>query len=458
MRKIISGICIFIFCISLMTGCSKEEIGYLNLLREASSVNSRTGTGSIEVELGDFWVQNGILPAKEKIVIDYSLKSDRTYLNANLGIKNNGKKIADLEIILDFETEYKAYISTKGILDLTTFYYNKLGNKAPEGFMQALKDNDYVIFDMGGEVNTATAIDKSKNSKYLYDFLQNTFHKFTTGVVTGQNREYKVSLSPQQVYGLVKNTVDYISKDPKGFYGKYIQWLKDMKLPQDNITLISSKEKEFTAVLASIKEQLAENEKDFSEFVTSQLEGSKIEYTFKKDSGNYVESANLELYYMEKGFLKVTYKDTKTPSAISRKKISGKVIHVDELNEILNQPGKFETLSLDWELSDSEGLTSAIASYENENVAGIYPMFYFVSDNSLYLPLRDVCQALGEEVDWDDQTNTAYVIRNGTRVEMPGIMKEGTTYIKVRDLEKLGYTIDYKAGVNSAWVVISKPE
>lgn len=62
---------------------------------------------------------------------------------------------------------------------------------------------------------------------------------------------------------------------------------------------------------------------------------------------------------------------------------------------------------------------------------------------SMYLPMRKICERLGEIVDWDPVLGRAYVVRGEEKIDMTGVLKEGKTFIKIRDFEKLGYLVDY---------------
>ncbi len=68
-------------------------------------------------------------------------------------------------------------------------------------------------------------------------------------------------------------------------------------------------------------------------------------------------------------------------------------------------------------------------------------------DGSTYLPLRQISEACGLDVEWDDAERKAYVITENGKVDMTGIIIDDKTYVKVRDFEKLGVTVDYSEDV-----------
>ncbi len=65
-------------------------------------------------------------------------------------------------------------------------------------------------------------------------------------------------------------------------------------------------------------------------------------------------------------------------------------------------------------------------------------------DSSVYLPLRQIMENAGYEVSWDAEARKAYVTVDGQKIEMTGVIVNDRTYVKIRDFEKLGATVDYQ--------------
>ncbi len=68
----------------------------------------------------------------------------------------------------------------------------------------------------------------------------------------------------------------------------------------------------------------------------------------------------------------------------------------------------------------------------------------YLIDGSVYLPLRKILEYAGYDVSWDAENRKAYVIVDAMPVDMTGILIDNKTYVKVRDFEKLGATVDYE--------------
>ncbi|MFA7079190.1 MAG: copper amine oxidase N-terminal domain-containing protein, partial [Syntrophomonas sp.] len=69
-----------------------------------------------------------------------------------------------------------------------------------------------------------------------------------------------------------------------------------------------------------------------------------------------------------------------------------------------------------------------------------------------YLPLRLTGESLGEEVGWDQASHQAYVMQNGQRINMNGIIVNSRTYIKIRDFEQLGFKVGWNDAVRTVTI------
>lgn len=67
----------------------------------------------------------------------------------------------------------------------------------------------------------------------------------------------------------------------------------------------------------------------------------------------------------------------------------------------------------------------------------------YVIDNSVYLPLRQITENAGYDVSWDAEAKKAYVTVDGKKTDMTGTLINNRTYVKIRDFEKLGASVEY---------------
>lgn len=81
---------------------------------------------------------------------------------------------------------------------------------------------------------------------------------------------------------------------------------------------------------------------------------------------------------------------------------------------------------------------------DKNETKGSYQVDYEVNENSSYLPLRFISEALGEKVEWNQKDQKAYILQGDKKVAMTGKVVNDRTYVKVRDFEKLGYRVNYQ--------------
>lgn len=81
---------------------------------------------------------------------------------------------------------------------------------------------------------------------------------------------------------------------------------------------------------------------------------------------------------------------------------------------------------------------------DKNETRGSYQVDYEVNEDSSYLPLRFISEALGEKVEWNQKEQKAYILQGDKKVAMTGRVVNNRTYVKVRDFEKLGYRVNYQ--------------
>ena len=90
--------------------------------------------------------------------------------------------------------------------------------------------------------------------------------------------------------------------------------------------------------------------------------------------------------------------------------------------------------------------------------------FLETENNTTYVPVRAISEALGAEVSWNDETKTATVAKDGEEIsfsiydeENTAVLYLDTTFIPVRAVsEKLGYNVTWNDYYYQVW--ISAPE
>lgn len=72
----------------------------------------------------------------------------------------------------------------------------------------------------------------------------------------------------------------------------------------------------------------------------------------------------------------------------------------------------------------------------------------------LFVKLSDICQALEEKLLYNENIGKAYIEKNGKFIYLDGFQKDQRTWIKIRELEKLGYDISYRTDGQGGHVAV----
>ncbi|NMC27124.1 MAG: copper amine oxidase N-terminal domain-containing protein, partial [Syntrophomonadaceae bacterium] len=75
-----------------------------------------------------------------------------------------------------------------------------------------------------------------------------------------------------------------------------------------------------------------------------------------------------------------------------------------------------------------------------------------LANNYTYLPLRLIGESLGEEIGWDQAAFQAYALQNGQRIYMTSLYFNNRAFIKIRDFERLGYTVAWDPVTRTATI------
>ena len=201
----------------------------------------------------------------------------------------------------------------------------------------------------------------------------------------------------------------------------------------------------FRTVLADVKDAVATGMKN--ETVAALLNGFHYTSEFTKVNDRYYGSENYQMAYKGSTMCAIT-------SSMRMEEARGSVVFpsisvrpdaiTTELETLTDKYNPVTGVSATWYYDEPTAfLTEERAEpvYWGGSVSPIVE--YVVQDGRIYLPLRSICDMLGETVTWDQATKTASVVQGETVIPMDGILVDSTSYIGVRGFEALGYQVTY---------------
>jgi len=476
-KKLTSLVLIVTILISMLTGCSVSDLGYLKLSRELTKLTEFSFENSTQIKVSEEMVD-------EDYNINFEIKGEANitdlnsmYMSFDMNIKVND---IGLEKPINFKIIDNQLFVSKNIL-LELVYLEEIidgstGGKTvvQELFNNDLKDIEYILlsdldmgykgfYDLEEEYNEKTF--NFMNSEDIYEksinYLTTTFNGFDTNLVKKTSNGYIVELTTEDILVFVENLLIYISENRDQVFDETVKYVEE---------LFNKAEKE--EALA----ELRDSKQDFYDFIDESIysidlyryeldtyvdmvKGSKIKQQLNKNKNNFKEAQEIILVYEDVKMLSVVSNTLITPKDIKKVAITGDVILESELDDLYYEVEKrvnpVQEISVEWYLDDNSIYTYTIYTRLERNTYSNYLKLESVDDR-IYLPLRHICETLGEEVEWDNIDKKAYIVRGEEKIHMSGIIRDSETFINIGDFEKLGYSVDYTQDGDMSTAIIKK--
>lgn len=477
MKKNISLLLIILLFVSILTGCSIDDLGYLKLSKEINQITAFDFNSSMDVE-----VSKAILGEKIKLNIAIEGKADvgnldSIYLDMDLKININDQGNKDpIKFII---SDNKLYVSKNILLELIEIQdqleyqeYNKTAIQRLHNI--ELKGVKYILLadmsDIYGNIEYTT------DSKDIYDHAHNyiisAFKGFDSKLVTKINNGYSVELTPEKIVEFMERLLQYVSENRDLVFDETIKYIENIYDAMDIKVYDESMDVDKEEIIA----ELEKGRQDFYDFIdevlmethyleefSSALDRSFFKGEITKKGTTYLQSATGQLV-MEDLIVGIFNTTTEiTPMTIEKTPISGSPRSIEDVVKLYTdleiKYNPIESITVSW---DSYGYDANIFLFKKDGNSSWDYTEYSVMEDRLYLPLRYIGEKFNEEVQWDDANKKAYIVRDNEQIDMTGVLVEDTTMVKIRDFEKLGYSIDFEQwndgfGYSSSTATITKP-
>lgn len=468
--------------IGILTGCSPTEQGYYNLMTEINSQKVYTDTGSFELSLAQ--LPAGMFTGEAALneeVIRKSIEQNR--------IEYNSKVDVNQEV---FQCDFNIVNKITGASNplLTLLYRNNILYVKVDGMVSyigqfcdpAEKQNLDQIFTgvewisisdaelnnlmMPGSGQTGLMNNLLHRSteqqeiwkKLLDGMINNVYGNYSGNLVSKSNNQYILTLRGDQLIDTIKpfavytiNNIDQLGLVLKSFISSLspaelaeIGLTEDTKeqslemidlmviaVNQDRSTYISEIESMDAALQAQLLSVVNDSEAVFTlEKINSNTYDISQRLHLNITAGNPNDQINVTL---------TAQKTIKTGTTIQITAPTTGVITLTELESRL--PRRIE-INLD---NGSYTITNGLISDSGT-------MAFQVVDNRTYLPLNLVADAMEETIYWDQASNQAYVLKDGQRINMTGIIVNDRTFVKAADFEQLGFKVEWDPSTNTVMI------
>lgn len=496
MRRKLAAVLCTLLCLTAFTGCSADEVGYLQMsadMFKGMEVSETTGEADITLDFD----------AMKTFAADVMLASGMTQEDVDAAMAGmtdfDGKKnvklnytmlmnMDDMSFMFDVDAKYKnqeysfgrwyygtkdgVYVSTETVWsayrlmqDMTEDTDSYFFSDAFAQEWKSMLDRDQYIcvLDMKEDLGlTQEELDALIPSSYdsVYEVAINMykdgFSGFSTGMVTRIQNGYQVEATGTEVGQMLVSLLDYMAQNPEPVINALEEYLKvtmqasgatEAEIADLTSSMQAAREdvEAFRTVLADVKDAVATGMKN--ETVAALLNGFHYTSEFTKVNDRYYGSENYQMAYKGSTMCAIT-------SSMRMEEARGSVVFpsisvrpdaiTTELETLTDKYNPVTGVSATWYYDEPTAfLTEERAEpvYWGGSVSPIVE--YVVQDGRIYLPLRSICDMLGEAVTWDQATKTASVVQGETVIPMDGILVDSTSYIGVRGFEALGYQVTY---------------
>ncbi|MGI6587955.1 MAG: stalk domain-containing protein [Peptococcia bacterium] len=485
-RKFLTIFLLLMLTVTLTAGCSQAEQGFIALQKELTELNTYETSG-------DFVFSFNGLPAPSST--DPSSALLYNMIQKGLTVKFTGKTDMENNLIdctftlsndlINTEQVVTRIICKNNILYVQIDELMKLAqvfgdtetsNKLKEVFGNAkylsMTQEEYFkslgIDEIQGQPLTKlnqNAFMNNKQTKLLQKFmleLPKAYQNYSTGLVTQNGNIYSWEVKGIEALEVLMDFLKYNLnniKDVETWAVSFIDNLSDEETtllgldPQQKplyktllnmvTTEIEMNKEEYLQGINDLKIELQENEE-----IKKFLNGFKMSCSLGKNEQEvYTNAVDFTMNFNEEDLqLGLQMKGQSQTKKTEPFTVNVPTTNVMTYTELLNKLNKTMEIQIDtnaYTLKAAQGNTQG--NLEVKNI-----------ENQTYLPMRQIAEIFGEEVGWDSANNQAYVLRNGDKIDMTGVVIEGRTYIKTRDFTKLDYQVDWDEATRTVIISTTK--
>lgn len=508
-KKIIGLFLILCLSITCFTGCGKSDIEYLKLVEEIANLEEFEFKSESEILLSDelkellkdnisentdiYLSDFGKLNLKMSGVVD----AKNHYINVLLSLTDD-KELINNETEL-FITEGGIFISKNSLLNLYSLYLdtntvfsNQMISEMVNKLSESFSSIEYICLDT---TNVFSILDTNNDTidiedKIITDFITALVNldyekNLDLQLVKKNNKSYTLELNIEDVKEIL---ITYLS-----FINNRLSKIEELLLSEEHLVSLFGEEylnydmlegesktiydsiyvpeyiiyeeniKNITKSLSNLCSEIInyfndkEKSQEYDNYIQT-LKGSKYINILNKKDNVYLSEEKLEIVSEGKTYIEVNTKSSIIIKDVETKIIAGEFIEdfitVSEKISYMINPA--EIIECQWTANSRKEIDDIYLEVARKEGTEDLITNYVLREGRLYLPLRKICETFGEEVSWDNINSKAYIIRGNEKIHMTGIIVNGSTFVRIRDFEKLNYDIKYVEGSMVNTVVITK--
>lgn len=478
-KRIITSLAAASLCAAALSSCSEAELMYLDFSKEIADWNVITGTGEMAIELNNETLAdfiNDVSGATSVSASDIPFEKLSMVYTASADYDNSIYDI-DLDITVDDNAPYTLnfYVDTekvifdKSVLDSVRQFlddYNITDTNI--SYILDFTDEyfkDYDSIEIPFEYSNADMEFKNANMsreliKAVSDFMATAFDGYETSSyeLNGENG-VKAVFNYDNVVSAISDLFEYYINNSDKINAAWNDFTVEFSEIMNNTYPNEADDSDLSEQLKlptvdEVKEMQAQfnslvNDKSFNP-LKDLLMNSEYGFEVEKVSDtSYNSNSYIDLNYMGNDLAYITTTETDNKlDQLEKKDYNSYVISYEnetimdeDFDKWLDENHPVKSANITWNKGDDYCFISYIRdeSYTDRSYAMLMNI-----DDYIYVPMRQLVEGMGYSVEWDEQNKKAYVMNGNARFDMTTVMVGDTTYIKVRDLEKMGIKVDYQ--------------
>lgn len=437
------------------SACSNDLVSFMQVSREMAAMGKVQQTADLTV---DFEVSDEVkaeLPeGLSTLKINLTTESDNEKLQAKMAVKVTAGDITlPMTMYVD---KTRLYFNTADVMAI----YQMIEPNNAEGLAQLktiVGDSEWLCWSIIDEQlwEDMALINGTVDSYYdeinnLLVALKDAYSGFDSKLLTKRGNTYTIELNNRNVIDCIDRFMQYSTKNADKIADSLLKWVNNSSLFDDAYKL------ELKATIENAAIELKALAGADLAALTGLNEGAaslpfdcNVEYALTRNSAKSFDVKYTVNYKSKEptddvlAYKMVGTAQTKGVSNIDFVIPTAKVLDVYAIDKTQFAPKSVNaTIYLD---DDYMYYHQYFALPGLDESSWVTPDVRIIN-NTTYLGLRPVAEACGEEVGWDSAKKSPYVVRDGQKTYVAGYVDAnvGRSYLKIRDFEKLGYSVNYQ--------------
>lgn len=482
-KRALKALCIglvLLFSLSIFAGCSREEIGYYTMMKSIATMK-----GSVEVSSNMKLEITSNNPEWQEMVgssdMAKALSEMQIVVTEKANLDDMSEEMNVTLIIGNKETN----IGTVKLVDGILYFNNKEMLKALKGVVpvdtyneveKATQGKEWLSVDMMEFVldrNNPLAGNYSEESRMILDtyfdfvdtFFLSGYRNYSSGLVERVGDGYRFTMTDEDLAEFIRTAGLYSVANIKDIGSALKSFINNTSAEQRAFLFGTADIS--TADIDELIREMVENKGELNELISAVsasmnetflplIKGSKYVQTVEGTENGYLNTVDMNLAINDENgdnIINILVKGSSSTKRVSNVKITAPQDVITWADMKKDMPSsKGIRIFNDKSYVMNEKIELAVTSIPQDHKFG-FMSDWLERDGYRYYPLRQIGEALGEEVGWSEAGQTAYVVNEeGARISFTGIEKDGTMYIKIRDFERIGYKVEWDETAQSMYI------